>query len=95
MASHGLVALPVARITLSINDDVAAHLDTYAKAHGLNRSQAAEDIFQSFFATNGKLVGPVDANTVAIAQIQEYLIHFYEVLEDHSDQLTAPPWVKQ
>ena len=39
----------MARFTLSIADDVAAQLDTYAAENNLNRSQAAEHIFRNTF----------------------------------------------
>ena len=82
----------MARITLSIDDAVAASLDAYAKAHNLNRSQAAEDIFQGFFAANGEQVGPMDADTRAIAEIREYLVVFHSALAGFTDELPVPPW---
>ena len=39
----------MARITLSIADDIAAQLDTLAAESNLNRSQTAEYIFREFF----------------------------------------------
>jgi hypothetical protein len=63
MVSHGTKAPPwwtlLARVTLSIDDEVAAQLDAFAEENSFNRSQAAEHILRKFFfAAEQQTEGP-------------------------------------
>ena len=85
----------MARITLSIADDVAAQLDAHAEESNLNRSQAAELIFRKFFAgevASAMATGKEDNLGQQLAEVKDYLLLFHDALSGFTDQLPKPPW---
>ena len=80
----------MARITLSIADDVAAQLDAYAEESNLNRSQAAELILRKFFA--GGEASSADDLAQQLAEVKDYLTLFHDAMSGFTDQLPKPPW---
>lgn len=83
----------MARITLSIADEVAAQLDAYAEENNLNRSQAAELILRKFFAGEATERAPVgDDLAQQLAEVKDYLTLFHDAMSGFTDQLPKPPW---
>ncbi len=88
----------MARITLSIADDVAAQLDAYAAESHLNRSQAAELVFRKFFAGDEASPSGTGDDALALAQqlaeIKDFLTLFHGALVGFTDQLPELPWAE-
>jgi metal-responsive CopG/Arc/MetJ family transcriptional regulator len=81
----------LARVTLSIDDEIAAQLDAFAEENSLNRSQAAEQILRKFFLAAEQQTEGQDAQ-VALEEIRSYVSLLHSALVVAQMDVPDPPW---
>jgi predicted transcriptional regulator len=94
MVSHGTKAplwwTPLARVTLSIDDEVAAQLDAFAEENSFNRSQAAEHILRKFFLAEQQTEDRDDQ--AALEEVRNYVSLLHSALVVAQMDVPEPPW---
>jgi hypothetical protein len=87
----------MAKISVSIPDDLKDQLDTYAEDTGFKRSEAVAYILTAYFRGEVNSPSPIDPSQLADLQtdlqpVQNYLAHLHDLNPDH---FPRPAWVEQ
>ena len=91
----------MAKISISIPDELKDQLDTYATDTGLKRSEAVAHILTAYFQGEVRSPSPIDPAQLAHLQtdlqtdlqsVQNYLAHLHDL---NPDYFPRPAWIEQ
>ena len=88
---------PMAKVSVSIPDDLKEQLDDYAENTGFNRSTAVSHILKTFFNSEAQIPDPIDPDL--ITQLSERLNEISDYIgalhESDPERYTRPVWMPQ
>ena len=87
----------MAKISVSIPDELKEQLDSYADQTGLKRSKAVAHILEEFFSDQARLPASLDSKRLDefdedLDEVQAYLAQLHEQDPEH---FPRPPWVEK